>query len=280
MSEKVLTQILLDEEMAGIVECSLDECVVSEMAYKIPRNKMKEIKKLENINKVGVYILFGNNEQTGRKLAYIGKSTNICNRLREQNREKEFWSEAVAFVSRTTDLSETYIGYVESKLYSEATKVGRYEVENEQGPAEKDLSKSEKIVANKLVNEIKLIISMLGYKLFEEIINREEEQTIERECLYLKNHGEVYAKGIMTNEGFVILKGSKLKEGISEGISPSLVKYVRRERESEDIVDNEFVNDHVCSTPSMAAVLVLGRNSNGYTEWKDANGKTLRKIMD
>lgn len=280
MSEKVITQILLDGVTTGIVKCSLDECVVSEIAYKIPRNKIKEIGMLENITRPGVYILFGNDENTGKKIAYIGKSTNIFNRLKEQNREKDFWAEAVAFVSKTNDLGETHIGYVEGKLYDIAKDVARYEVHNEQGINEKPASEAEKIVAKKLVNEIKLIVSMLGYRLFDEIVSKKETETRKEKILFLKNHGKIYAQGMMTNEGFVILKGSKLKEEISDYISPSLVKYVKRERESEDIVDNIFINNHVCSTPSMAAVLVLGRNSNGYREWKDKKGKTLKSILE
>jgi len=280
INEKVITQILLDGSSTGIVKCSLDECVVSEIAYKIPRNKIKEIGNLENIKKPGVYILFGNDENTGKKMAYIGKSTNILDRLREQNREKDFWSEAVAVVSKTNDLGETHIGYVEGKLYDIAKDIARYEVHNEQGINEKPASEAEKIVAKKLVNEIKLMVSIFGYRLFDEIVSKEESETKNENVLFLKNHGKIYAQGIMTNEGFVILKGSKLKEEISDKISPSLVKYVKRERESEDVVNNMFINNHICSTPSMAAVLVLGRNSNGYREWKDEKGKTLKSILE
>lgn len=279
MNEKVLTQILLQGISTGIIKCSLDECVVSEIAYKIPRNKIKEMGDLENINKPGVYILFGNDEETGKKLAYIGKSTNVHDRLKEQNRKKEFWSEAIVFVSKTNDLGETYIGFAESKLYDEAKKVKRYEVQNDQGPIEKPTSDAEIIVAKKLVKKMKLIVSMLGYRLFDEIIDNRKLETKSNKILELKNHGKLYGKGIMTNEGFVILKGSKLKADISKGISPSLVKYVKRERESDDIVNGEFITDHVCSTPSMAAVLILGRNSNGYNEWKNENGIKLKDII-
>jgi len=36
----------------------------------------------------------------------------------------------------------------------------------------------------------------------------------------------------------------------------------------------------VFSSPSAAAVFVLGRSSNGYVEWKTAEGKTLKEVAE
>ena len=38
----------------------------------------------------------------------------------------------------------------------------------------------------------------------------------------------------------------------------------------------EFSEDYVFSSPSTAAVMVMGRNANGLEEWKMSNGTTLR----
>ena len=73
-------------------------------------------------------------------------------------------------------------------------------------------------------------------------------------------------------------KGSKIKNEIANSLSPSLIKYAERERNSKDIKDNVFVNNHLCSTPSMAAVIILGRNSNGRIEWRDKNGQTIQRL--
>ena len=44
--------------------------------------------------------------------------------------------------------------------------------------------------------------------------------------------------------------------------------------------NNVFTKDMLLLSPSTAAAMVLGRNSNGLTEWKDKNGKTLKEIMN
>jgi len=36
--------------------------------------------------------------------------------------------------------------------------------------------------------------------------------------------------------------------------------------------------DHLFGSPSMAAIAVLGRKANGWTEWKSADGLTLDRL--
>ena len=39
-----------------------------------------------------------------------------------------------------------------------------------------------------------------------------------------------------------------------------------------------FSSDYEFSSPSTAAVIVMGRNANGLTEWKLSDGKTLKEF--
>jgi hypothetical protein len=39
-----------------------------------------------------------------------------------------------------------------------------------------------------------------------------------------------------------------------------------------------FMKNHVFSSPSAAAVSILGRYANGWTEWKYADGRTLDEV--
>lgn len=38
-----------------------------------------------------------------------------------------------------------------------------------------------------------------------------------------------------------------------------------------------FTEDYIFSSPTTAAVIVMGRNANGLVEWKLADGKTLKE---
>jgi uncharacterized protein DUF4357 len=41
-----------------------------------------------------------------------------------------------------------------------------------------------------------------------------------------------------------------------------------------------FSQDYVFSSPSAAATVILGRSANGRTEWKDAQGRTLKALQE
>jgi hypothetical protein len=41
-----------------------------------------------------------------------------------------------------------------------------------------------------------------------------------------------------------------------------------------------FAQDYVFTSPSTAAGLVLGRQANGRTEWRELTGRTLRDLQE
>lgn len=274
MNKQVLQFIIEEDNPTGIIECSIDEWFG--ISYKIPRNQLKEASKLNYINNTGVYILFGDDEETAEKIAYIGEAEDIYNRLLQHNKNKYFWNECIVFVSKDNSLNKAHIKYIEHNLYNSGKKANRCVIKNESNPAKSSLSNADEIRAEKFISKIKIITNMFGYKLFIQLIYNNK---IEDKTLHLTNNGIEYAKGIITDEGFVILKGSKIKDGISSCISKSLVNYCERERNSSDIENGIFVKDHLCSSPSMASVIILGRNSNGYAEWKNKENKSLRKLQ-
>ena len=40
----------------------------------------------------------------------------------------------------------------------------------------------------------------------------------------------------------------------------------------------QFTEDYLFDSPSGAAMLVLGRTSNGWNDWKTADGRTLHEV--
>ena len=41
-----------------------------------------------------------------------------------------------------------------------------------------------------------------------------------------------------------------------------------------------FVEDTIFNSPSAASNMILGRNSNGFTEWVNKEGLTFKEIQD
>ena len=68
--------------------------------------------------------------------------------------------------------------------------------------------------------------------------------------------------------------------------SPSATSWVtetrKRLRDSNILVENgnvlKFTEDYIFGSPSTAAAAVLGRQANGWTEWKNKSGKTIDEL--
>jgi hypothetical protein len=96
----------------------------------------------------------------------------------------------------------------------------------------------------------------------------------------------VDARGYEDAGGFVVAEGSQ----VAETVTPSMKQHSRGVFDlREDLIKRGVIDDSVqpfCFTqnysfgsPSTAATLVLGRSSNGRTEWKNASGRSLKAIQ-
>lgn len=91
------------------------------------------------------------------------------------------------------------------------------------------------------------------------------------------------AKGIQTQEGFVVLKGSKIANSVVNSYTERLL--AKRNdlihTEKVKVFNDEFVvmEDLLFTSPSAAADIVMGRSANGLTEWKDRYGKSLKDLV-
>jgi len=65
----------------------------------IPRNDLDKVSKRKEIHNVGVYFLFGQDEEDSKPSVYIGEAEDCYKRLQYHNREKDFWEYAVVFVT-------------------------------------------------------------------------------------------------------------------------------------------------------------------------------------
>ena len=90
------------------------------------------------------------------------------------------------------------------------------------------------------------------------------------------------ATGELTEDGFLVREGAVARQEIV----PSAIEYVTPVRTElladgilvEDGQQLRFTKDHVFSSPSRAAAIVLGRTSNGWIDWKHEDGRTLSQV--
>ena len=147
------------------------------------------------------------------------------------------------------------------------------------------MKESQIAVMEEFVDNVKTLISVLGYKVLEplnkpvtfandsrgkknwEDLNLHLERTI-------KGLGKVEADGIRTSEGFVVLQGSRIAVDDDDTI-PTVLKEQRRK---VSIVEGVLQEDVLFSSPSYAAMFVIGKSANGLTSWKDEDGHSLKEI--
>src|SRR3546814_8277330 len=74
----------------------------------VPRSLLSEFFRMPEAEQVGVYFLFGEDEQDGAPKAYIGQTGTLRQRLSQHGQQKEFWNRALVAVSLTSSLTTTH----------------------------------------------------------------------------------------------------------------------------------------------------------------------------
>ncbi len=248
------------------------------VAVLIPRNKLIECGIRQEIRKYGIYFLFGINEDKAKPIAYIGETDDCFERLKSHNRNKEFWTYAIAITSKSDIFTKSHVKFLEYICIKTAKEIGRYDLENLTAPPKEHISESMEADLLDNFDTIKVLLSTLGFPILEEI--RSNTKT-EKEILYCKGKAAI-AEGELTDDGFVVLKGSKanFEETKTAG---NWVIGMRKKLKDDNILIEEngvyvFKEDFIFGSPSSAAAAILGRRANGWTEWKNNEGKTIDEI--
>lgn len=273
---KTIKIFLIDGDPNGRMSCELSNW--SGKAYKIPRIKVKECSDREDLTtSTGVYLLFGKDDD-GKDQVYIGEAETILKRLNQQLTSKDFWNETIVFISKDDNLNKAHVKYLENRLHEIAKSANRYKVDNSIVPTQSSISESDRAEMEEFIEYIKLLVNTLGHKVFEE--KREFKSKQKQSTFFIKAARGADSQGEPTSDGFVVFKGSKAAATIVNSMTSNFITYRQKLIDEGVIVDKgeffEFTDDYIFSSPSTAAVMVMGRNANGLTEWKSKDGKTLK----
>lgn len=228
-------------------------------------------------------------EDDGSDSVYIGEAENVKERLVQHLRdyqlekEKYYWTTAANFIGR--DLNKALIRYLENRFVEIARAYNRYTVLTKNTYKNTVMKESQIAVMEEFVDNVKTLISALGYKVLEPlnkpvVVSNEGSDNAETEGLSLhlertiKGVGKVEADGVRTSEGFVVLQGSHIAVEDDDTI-PAVLKEQRRK---VSVVDGVLQEDVLFSSPSYAAMFVIGKSANGLTSWKDTDGHSLKEI--
>lgn len=239
-------------------------------AFIVPRTEVGTLKERPEL-KSGIYFLFGEDEETGEELVYVGQSGDCAWRLSTHDEKKDFWNQAFVFLDPP---NRDYLESVATRLAREA---GRFKMNNGVQPRQENQNEFDRIKNERYFDGIKKILLTFGFPLFESI----QEATFDSKIYYVKGEG-IDAKAQLLDDGSLnVLKGSLAR--IRETASFWGWSKAARGRYVEDGTLKEvgnnlsyvFTKDILFKSPSAASATVMGRPSNGWTAWKDESGNTL-----
>ncbi|CAL2086741.1 GIY-YIG nuclease family protein [Tenacibaculum sp. 190524A02b] len=259
----------------GVKEAELTNRLLKAMYF--PRTAMEDAGKRKVAKYTGVYFLFGTDDNGADKV-YIGEGEDCWERIKDHHRKKEFWTEGVIIATKNDIYTKTEAKFLEHLCLKEAKEIGRYITTNDNGSKKPSIPETRIYDLEDNFETLKTLLGTLGFPLFR---NGEQKETQHTEYYYCKGK-EASAKGILTDEGIWILKDSvaNLNETKSPG---NWVISMRKKLIDTNVLQEEgnvlkFAKKVLFKSLSGASSVVLGRNSNGWIEWKDKNGKTLDEL--
>ena len=242
--------------------------------YVIPRPLLSEAKKITGINRPGIYYLINENDENKIAQIYIGQTRNGVVRLDDHNRSKDFWNKAIMFLADSKTFSLDMISGLEEYAIMKAHESNRYKVENSVKPKyeidEYDLPSIEEVY-----DEIQFIMATQGYKMDNAKMSMNEAD------IFQTSRKGIIARGVYGGDKFQVLEGSEIN--IEKPVH--LEKYNRQRKELYEKGDIVKQGDKYIltvtlefNTPSGASDFVLGGSTNGWSEWKNKDGKTLDEV--
>lgn len=170
----------------------------------------------------------------------------------------------------------------------------RYELANENTPTQSSLPRADRDAMAECVENSRMVLGILGYPILEPLLRtrgptiqgspltpKKVDNPVDELVLRVNN---ITASGAVTDEGFVIKKGSQAARTNTESVAARLISAKERylaegilAPDGDHLVATE---DILVSSSSYAAVIVAGTSRSGPQSWKTLDGKTLKEIED
>jgi len=227
----------------------------------------------------GVYVLIGDDpDEEFDQQIYIGQGEDLGKRLKQHQSDdgKEFWNETVVFVSGNESLNRAHISHLEASLIRLASEAKRTRVANGNQPAIPRMALTDVAVADGFLAEVLAIFPVLGINAFD----LPETKPSGRRRYFLTGPS-ARGEGEERSDGFMVFADAEVRGDGVASIGKSSQRLRARLVASESLVaDGEnyrLAQDTLFKSPSAAAMVLLGRETNGRVEWRDVDGVTLKQ---
>ena len=290
---KNINMFLMDGEVTGKIKCTLSNWMG--VIYKIPRIQLGDLKSRDEMKQSGIYFLFGRDEDKQKDVTYIGQSTTRKNgegvllRIQEYTRDThaDYFNDVIILTTQNNSFGPTEISYLENKFTQLAKEAGRYIVKNGNDPNPGNVTEEKESELDEIIENTLMIIGTLGYRVFVPMTKEVSQDLTDNHSTYLylkrktkKSNKVIEATCERTTEGFVVLEGSQVEIIDSPNLPASLKEMRQNLIDSQVIQDGVLKEKQLFSSPSYAAAFLLGMQTNGRTDWKNQDGRTLKELEE
>jgi hypothetical protein len=285
---------LVDGAASGLRTAELGLSTIK--ALVVPRASLSASTKRTEVQRTGVYILIGrDSDKSGVLKVYFGEGDTVLTRLsaHDKDPDKDYWEDAVVFVSKDENLTKAHGRYLESRLIRLAVDAKRCTVTNSTQPPEQGkLPEADEVEMEEFITQARLLLGTLGYDLFSPIQEPPKaaisHAAVSPAAIELTYSGEGFLATcfVDTNSGqFVVRRDSKARKQEA----PSLQQTYKDLRAhlietgvlAQDTDGLRFTQDYPFSAITRAAQVVSGTPVNGRTVWKLKDGsKTFAEWQD
>jgi hypothetical protein len=268
-------------------------------AIACPRSRVSELASWDEAHRPGAYLLFGVDDTTGKPAVYVGEAENVWTRLQDHLSKKDFWNEIVLFTNKDENLTKAHVRYLESKIHESSTAIGRYVVMNTNHPQPSLLPRGDRDSMESFLEQIRLLLGVLGHRLLEPLAPASPLTSLKVTAggvaapstsgalagtTLRLSAKSIIARAVLSDEGIVVLAGSHAASNVADSISTTYRKLREQLTQLGVLVpDGEalrFSEDHLFTSPSAAACVVVGYAINGRAAWKTESGASIGDLED
>lgn len=258
-------------------------------AIVVPRASLSAITKRPELQKTGVYVLVGSDsDKPGQMKIYIGEGDTILDRLTAHNKDegKDFWNEAVVFVSKDENLTKAHVRYLEARMINLAHRAKRATVANGTTPSEDGkLPEADVVEMEEFIEQARLLLGTFGYNLFDSVpvltsqpkFGKEDNSDALPEFEYSGEHFSATCTVDLDSGQFIVAANSLARKQEARSLRTTYRNLRNQLIDSEVLIETDkhtyhFAQDYTFSAITAAAQVVSGTSVNGRNVWRTKDG--------
>ncbi|WP_417790249.1 GIY-YIG nuclease family protein [Terasakiella pusilla] len=260
-----------------------------------PRSRIADLVKRKETARTGVYFLTGPDpDDPLRSVVYIGESENVAKRIVQHNKDenKDYWDRVCVVTSKDQNLTKGHVRYLESRLISIATVVGRSNLMNGTEPEVSPLPEADVSDMEYFIEQLRIVLPVLGMEFLRDkpalpkFTKRTEENVDEfsewepfmaqtsPEFIFSDRKATIEAEAVELNGLFFVVAGSTARAQMKSSLSIRLRQMRDQLIKEGKLVETDtpgvlrFRDSVEFSSPSAAAAFIMGTSRNGRDDWK------------